>query len=117
MPESLFLKKSCKPQTYNFIKRQTLAQMFSCKFFEISKNTFSYKAPPVNASVNSFLSTDLTSLESTCSNFFVLVLDRNICESILFLEESTFSKKAPTFITSCCMWFNKSLQSFLLFTF
>ena len=29
------------PQAYNFIKKETLAHVFSCKFWEISKNTFS----------------------------------------------------------------------------
>ena len=28
------------PQAYNFIKKETLAQMFSCEFCQISKNTF-----------------------------------------------------------------------------
>ena len=36
--------------TGNFIKKETLAQMFSCKFCEISKNTFFYRTP-VAASV------------------------------------------------------------------
>ena len=27
-------------QTCNFIKKETLAQVFSCEFWEISKNTF-----------------------------------------------------------------------------
>ena len=36
---------------WNFIKRETLAQMFSCEFCEISKNTFCYRTPPVAASV------------------------------------------------------------------
>ena len=27
-------------QAYNFIKKETLAQVFSCEFFEISKNNF-----------------------------------------------------------------------------
>ena len=35
----------------NFIKKETLAQVFSCEFCEISKNTFSYRTPPVAASV------------------------------------------------------------------
>ena len=35
-----------EPQTCNFIKKETLEQVFSCKFCEISKNTFSYKTPP-----------------------------------------------------------------------
>ena len=36
--------------TYNFIKIETLAQVFSSEFCEISKNTFSYGLPPVDAS-------------------------------------------------------------------
>ena len=35
MPESLLQAKAC-----NFIKKETLAQVFSCKFCEIFKNTF-----------------------------------------------------------------------------
>ena len=36
----------------NFIKKETLAQVFSCEFCKISKNTFSYRTPPVAASRN-----------------------------------------------------------------
>ena len=35
----------------NFIKKETLAQMFSCECCKIAKNTFSYRAPLVAASV------------------------------------------------------------------
>ena len=35
----------------NFIKKETPAQVFSCEFCEISKNTFSYRTPPVAAFV------------------------------------------------------------------
>ena len=41
--QSLFCNKVAGlqlPQTYNFIKKGTLAQMFSCEFCEIFKNTF-----------------------------------------------------------------------------
>ena len=31
---------SCRPEACNFIKKETLAQVFSCEFCEISKNTF-----------------------------------------------------------------------------
>ena len=31
----------------NFIKKETLAQVFSCEFFETSRNTCSYRKPPV----------------------------------------------------------------------
>ena len=34
----------------NFIKKEALAQVFSCEFCEISKNTFFYRTPPVAAS-------------------------------------------------------------------
>ena len=33
-----------------FIKKETLAQVFSCEFCEISKNTFSYRTTPTVAS-------------------------------------------------------------------
>ena len=35
----------------NFIKKETLAQVFSCDFCEIFKNTFCYRTPQVAASV------------------------------------------------------------------
>ena len=34
------LYQSLQPKACNFIKKETLAQMFSCEFWEISKNTF-----------------------------------------------------------------------------
>ena len=34
----------------NFIKKETLAQVFSCEFCKISKNTFFYRTPLVTAS-------------------------------------------------------------------
>ena len=39
------------PEAYKFIKKETLAQVFSCKFREISKNTFFHKTPLVAASM------------------------------------------------------------------
>ena len=38
-------------QACNFIKKGTLAQMFSSEFCKISEKTFSYRTPPVAASV------------------------------------------------------------------
>ena len=38
-------------QVCNFIKKESLAQVFSCEFCKISKNTFPYRTPPVAASV------------------------------------------------------------------
>ena len=40
-----------KFQTTLFIKKETLAQVFSCEFSEISENTIFYRTPLVVASV------------------------------------------------------------------
>ena len=46
--QSLFFNKVAGPgQACNFIKKETLAQVFSCEFCEISKNTFFYRTPLV----------------------------------------------------------------------
>ena len=37
-------------QACNFIKKETLVQVFSCEYYEIRKNTFSYRTSPVAAS-------------------------------------------------------------------
>ena len=39
-----------KLQAWVSTKKETLAQVFSCEFCLISKNTFSYRTPPVAAS-------------------------------------------------------------------
>ena len=36
---------------HNLIKKETLGQVFSCEFCEISKSTFSFRTPPVTASI------------------------------------------------------------------
>ena len=38
------------PEACNFIKKETLAQVLSCEFCEIYKNTFYYRTPLVAAS-------------------------------------------------------------------
>ena len=45
-----YLRKSFLNKACNFIKKETLTQVFSCKFYEISKNNFFYRTPPVAAS-------------------------------------------------------------------
>ena len=39
------------PESCSFIKKETLAQMFFREFCKISRNTFSYRTPPIAASV------------------------------------------------------------------
>ena len=55
VPESLFWQ-SCRPEAYNFIKEESLEQMFSCEFFKIFKNTFSYRMSSMATSVLSWRS-------------------------------------------------------------
>ena len=47
--KKMFLEIS---QACNFIKKEILAQVFSCEFCESSKNTFSYRTPSLAASIN-----------------------------------------------------------------
>ena len=47
--QSLFFNKVAGGAC-NFIKKETLAQVFSCEFCEISKNIFSQRTPLVAAS-------------------------------------------------------------------
>ena len=49
--QSVFFNKVAGAAACNFIEKETLAQVFSCEFCEISKNTFSYRMPLVAASV------------------------------------------------------------------
>ena len=46
-PEAIKLQA----EACNFIEKEILAQVFSCEFCKIYKNSFSYRTPPVAASV------------------------------------------------------------------
>ena len=48
--QSLFFN-SYRPQACNFIKKESLAKVFSCEFYEISRNNFSYRTTQVAASL------------------------------------------------------------------
>ena len=50
--QSLYMSE---PQACNFIKKENLAQVFSCEFCKISKNTFFHKTPLVAASARNGL--------------------------------------------------------------
>ena len=49
--QSIFFNKVAGPAC-NFIKKDALTQVFSCEFWEISKNTVSYRTPLVAASAS-----------------------------------------------------------------
>ena len=55
----------------NFIKKETLEKVFSCKFCEISKSTFSYRTRPVAAS-------DFSKLTPSQSQMFDKVLNKTL---------------------------------------
>ena len=59
--------KNCVPrlETSNFIEKEFLMQVFSCEFYEISKNTVFYKALPVAAS-DRFFFARYSDLSLTC---------------------------------------------------
>ena len=45
------------PEACNFIQKETLGQVYSCQFCEISKCTFSYRTPAMAASETPFSDT------------------------------------------------------------
>ena len=61
----------------NFIKKETLAQVFSCEFCEICKNNFSYSTLPVAASVLVNTHRSMTGFVK----FFLFVKERNPVET------------------------------------
>ena len=75
MPEFLF-QQSCRPETSNFVKKYTLikkdslVQVFSCEFCKISKNTFSYRKPPVVSSVVVIIRFDVDALRNVIDQVF-----------------------------------------------
>ena len=46
------VQETLQAETCNFIKKETLTQVFSCEFCEISKNTSSYRTNLVATSVD-----------------------------------------------------------------
>ena len=63
-----------------FIKKETLAQVFSCEFCEIFKNTYFYRKPQVTASVMLF-SKPQVSFSSNFASLFGVMKDNS---SVLF---------------------------------
>ena len=89
----VFLKKEG-----NFVKKETLALLFSCEFYKISNKTFSYITPPVAASavpnkrciilicpiltLQHLLSTKGSCLfQQTCSYKKLIIVNKYVCLS------------------------------------
>ena len=71
------------PQACNFIKKETLAQVFSCEFCEISKNTFFYRTPLVAASDIASYAHDNT-LHACDSNLYTVLSKLENCTHSMF---------------------------------
>ena len=64
-------ENTCARVCFFFIKKETLAEVFSCEFCEISENTFPYRTPLVAASANNNTSFHLDYLlEKLMKTFF-----------------------------------------------
>ena len=50
--EKTCARVSFNTEACNFIKKETLVQVFSCEFCEIFKNTFFYRTPLADTSTN-----------------------------------------------------------------
>ena len=82
-------------QTCNFIDKETLAQVFSCEFFKISKNTFFIGHLKATASVttNSKAIMKVNSKDKLNSSYNCILLD-NIQERI-YKRNIELSKRFP----------------------
>ena len=93
------------PQGCNFIKKETLTQVFSCQFCEISKNAFLHRTPLVAVSVSSFLlhtKIQMQSPELPCKKDalrnFAKFTGKHLCQRLVFnkvagLRSATLLKK------------------------
>ena len=82
-------------QAYNFFKKETLAQVFSCEFCEISKNTFSNRTPPwlvlSNGSSEMFFKIDVL-------KNLAIFTGENLCWKLFLVKLQTKDLKACNFI-------------------
>ena len=91
----------------NFIEKETLAQVFSCEFCEISKNTFYHRTPLVAASVHLIL----------YHFYLVLMHSVNILAHILFhyFFSLYFVSFLFKFIFNCSCWSGYQVSFFGIF--
>ena len=54
-------ENTCSSGLQIYFKKKTLAQVLSCEFCEVSKNTYSYRTPLVAASVMLKVNTEIMS--------------------------------------------------------
>ena len=61
----------------NSLKWRLRHRFFSCEFYEISKNTFSYRTPPVAASTGSNFVKETNTISNTITNTISLYQTQN----------------------------------------
>ena len=71
----------------NFIKKETLAQVFSCEFCEISKNTFSIEHFQMTASVVDIM---FSFIRQNCLTYSFFVINRTSNNKSLLLKYYNF---------------------------
>ena len=85
----------------NFIKKESLAQVFSCEFFEICKSTFLTEHLWATASVNKIITFEVIStLRQLLSNF----IKQEVLAQILFFDRCEIFQKSffyRTLLSSC----------------
>ena len=97
--QRLFLNKvtGLRPKACNFIKKKSLAQVFSCEFCKISKNTFFHKTPLVAASERC----------RSFSYFLLQVFFSQFCYTLIFLYKQLESGVIP----QSCLYFQSFMGS------
>ena len=65
------------PQPATLLKKRLWRRVFSCELCEISKNTFSYRTPPLAASLFSSLSS-ITIFQKICNTTYILKIHAKI---------------------------------------
>ena len=85
----------------NFIKKEILAQVFSCEFCEISKNTFFYRTPLAAAFGGKAYSNKLSSISSMNSLLLLIFLSRSN-KTVIFLQNRWNFKAKWTYLR----WFS-----------
>ena len=85
---SLLFNKTLQLQACNFINKETLAQVFSCGFCEISKKHFFHRTPPVAASVHSINCTLWSSSDFLKKILFSKAISYSFVWNMFFFSES-----------------------------
>ena len=74
---------------YNFIEKETLAQVFSCEFCEISKNTFFHETPLMAVSL--FVTVSFEDTASRAFNvFFKCAHVKSFWEQLNMVSQNDF---------------------------